>query len=106
MPKRQHNMTESKERGAMEGAADDALSQLEEKAARGAQAVGEMAYRAADQIDWTKDYLRKASRWTAERAKDTSRGIERTVRENPVPAILAAAAVAFGIGYLVRGKRI
>ena len=105
MSKRQQNTMESKAKGVIEGAADDALSQLEDGAARGAQAVGEMAHRAADQIDWTADYLRKAGKWTAESAKATSRGIQRTVRENPGTVVLVAAAVAFGIGYFVKGKR-
>ena len=106
MSKRQASTTESNAKGVIEGAANDALTQLEDGAARGAQAVGEMAHRAADQIDWTADYLRKAGKWTAENAKATSRGIARTARENPTLVIVAAAAVAFGIGYFVKGKRV
>jgi ElaB/YqjD/DUF883 family membrane-anchored ribosome-binding protein len=93
------------ERALMTGAANKAVTQLEEHATRGAAAVSRMAHRAADHVDQTASYLQEAGRRTWNAAKDKSRGVRDSVSNNPIPMILGAAAVGVGIGYFLHRKR-
>jgi hypothetical protein len=81
------------------------LSQLANQADRGAAVISHLSQCAADQIDRTAEYLVNAGRTTLDRAQDKSREIRESVRRNRVPWILAATAVAVGIGILIKRKR-
>ena len=93
------------DRALMTGAANRAVSHLEDQASRGAAAVSRMAHRAADRVDQTATYLQEAGRWTMNAAMDKSKGVRDSVRSNPLPTILAATAIGYGLGYFLHRRR-
>jgi ElaB/YqjD/DUF883 family membrane-anchored ribosome-binding protein len=76
---------------------EDMAQRLRERAPQGQ--AGTAAYRAADALDRSGDYLRHSN-------PDTVRGdLEITIRKHPVESLLVGAGVGFLLGKVFRGGR-
>jgi ElaB/YqjD/DUF883 family membrane-anchored ribosome-binding protein len=69
--------------------AADKIDQKREAAASGLERAGGIAHSAGDKLDATGEYLRESD------VNKMMKDVEGIVRNNPGPALLAAAAVGF-----------
>jgi ElaB/YqjD/DUF883 family membrane-anchored ribosome-binding protein len=81
-------------RGAAAGGLDSAASTLHEKAESlpGGEKVTSLAHSAADKLSSTADYVRQHD------VNGMMEDIERLVKNNPGPSLIAAAIVGFLVG--------
>jgi len=81
-------------RGAAAGGLESAASTLHEKAESlpGGEKVANLAHTAADKLTSTADYVRKHD------VNSMMADMERLVKNNPGPSLLAAAAIGFLLG--------
>jgi hypothetical protein len=80
--------------------ASKAASLIDDGVHRGADAVSNMAYQAADQVGKASDYMWKRS----EGLRDRVAGVSELAGEHPVWALVAVGLIGFGLGYALRSR--